>query len=50
MQTPDVLELPKFCVSVFGVALSLVAGIVALKPFLRSEKWKKAEGDEGLLR
>lgn len=43
MQTPDVLELPKFYVSVFGVALSLVAGIVALKSFLRSEKWKKAE-------
>lgn len=43
IDAPDVLQIPKFIVSVCGLILSVIAGVVALRSFLRNEKWKKAE-------
>ena len=43
MLTSDVLEVPKFYVSVFGLVLSLIGGALALQSFRRNERWKKAE-------
>jgi hypothetical protein len=43
MLTQDPLNVPKFWVSLVGLFLSVVAGIVAFASFRRSEKWKRAE-------
>jgi len=43
MLSAGTLEIPQFVISVCGLGLSVVAGIVALRSFRRAEKWKKAE-------
>lgn len=40
---PDPLQIPKLVVSICGLLLSLTAGVVALRTFLRNEKWRRAE-------
>jgi hypothetical protein len=43
MLAQNSLSVAQFWVSLGGLLLTLVAGLVALQSFLRSEKWKKAE-------
>jgi hypothetical protein len=43
MLTTDVLDYAKFYISVLGLGLSFVAGILAFQSFRRNERWKKAE-------